>query len=584
MFKLLWKNVFVHCKVLFLLVVISCSVYAFSLAPIWIQKGYIDRLQGFLTGNYALVNLVWWLVFFYLVRCLSGGFLIPVAQAKDLYYEYILTRNVRRSQHCMNNNIRLEYYDSMKMYNLMERVGNVMTSGALRDTVNAFAAFLTLTISLVAILISLGVLHYGFVILACISIIPIFVEYYWFQKKIYELDRKVIEDRRRQQQCIAHIRDRTYCFETRISGAAPYFQQQWENYRNQIENLQNKIYLKKILFGIFSGLIKSISIIGIIILATYLLAINYISIGSFCAVLGIIGMLFSYMDFFISTLSQSIIRFSELKDISEYYELEQEEKEEQEKLPTVIGDIVLNNVSFRYESRQKDAIQNVTKTFKKGEKIAILGVNGAGKTTLMNIVMGLYQPTNGSVSYNGVEIRGRDKTKWHEKIAAVFQDYQIYALTISENVMLGNVRYGNIPDKVIAALERAEFPYKKWEQNVDSLILREFGGIELSKGETQKLAIARSYYNTEAEILVIDEPTAALDPISEENLYKTFMKETSNKTTFIVSHRLGSVKIADRILVMDASNILEDGSHKELLKQNGLYAQMYKQQATLYER
>jgi ATP-binding cassette subfamily B protein len=578
--SLLWNNVFKYCKTLLVLIVLSCSVYAFALIPIWVQKNYVDYLTKFLKGDFAFGALLFWLILFYVTRAVSGGVLIPLAGAKDLYYEYSVTRNVRKSQHKINNATPLENYDSKEIYDLMTRAGQALTSGALRSTVDAIAAFLTMLISFVSMLVSLFVMHYSFLFFALILVFPIFIEYFWFQKRIYLIEKELVVTRRKQGFCLSHMNYKAYFFQTRISGTAPYFIGKWEDYRLQAEKMYEKTQKQKILFGFISGFIKSGCIIGMIIVGLYLLSMNKISIGSFSLLIGVIGMLISYMDFFINTLSQSIVRVSELKEVSAYYSLPQENHEDTP--PSGIGDITLDNVSFKYKSRDSYALQNISKTFKKGEKVAILGVNGAGKTTLTNIIMGLYTPTTGNVIYGGVDIKDRDKTKWREKITVIFQDYQIHNLSITDNVYLGNTRQDKSDEKIKNAINLAGFPLDKFE--LDNMIGRNFDGIELSGGEAQKLAAARSYYNSDAEIIIIDEPTAALDPLAEEQLYQSFINNSEGKTLFIVSHRLGSVKVADRILVMDSSRILEDGTHYQLNKENGLYAKMYREQVALYNR
>ena len=577
--RILWENVFKHCKLLIFLIILSCFVYAFALIPIWINKRYIDNLQLFLAGNYSFSLLIFWLLIFYITRAISGGVLIPLAGAKDLYYEYTVTRHVRKSQHIINNAISLENYDSANIYDLMERAAKALTSGALRSTVNAIASFLTMAISFISILISLFILHYLFIVLAILLVIPMFIEYFWFQKRLYLIEKNLTMTRRKQSFCLDHING-GYFFQTRISGSAPYFINKWDIYREELERNYNKIHKKKMAFGLFSGTIKSASIIGMILTGLFLLSENRITVGSFSVLIGVIGMLLSYIDFFINTLSQSIVRISELKDACLYYNIPQEKIEN---FPsTEIGDIVLENVSFKYQSRDTYALLKVSKTFKRGEKIAILGVNGAGKTTLTNIIMGLYTPSSGKVLYNDINLSDHDKTKWREKITTIFQDFQIHNLTISDNVFIANTRKEKDLNTIESSLKLAGFPMDKY--SVDTLIGRTFDGEELSRGESQKLAAARSYYNTDAEIIIIDEPTAALDPIAEEQLYQSYIKNSGNKTLFIVSHRLGSVKVADRILVMDSSKIFEDGTHEQLLNKNGLYAKMYKEQAKLYKR
>ena len=369
--SLLWNNVFRYCKTLLVLIILSCSVYALALIPIWIQKNYVDYLAGFLRGDFAFVTLLFWLILFYVTRAVSGGVLIPLAGAKDLYYEYSVTRNVRKSQHKINNATPLENYDSKEIYDLMARAGQALTSGALRSTVNAITAFLTMLISFVSMLVSLYIMHYSFLFFAIILVFPIFIEYFWFQKRIYLIEKELVVTRRKQGFCLSHMNNKAYFFQTRISGSAPYFIKKWEDYRLQAEKMYEKTQKQKILFGFVSGLIKSGCIIDMIIIGLYLLSVNKITIGSFSLLVGVIGMFISYMDFFINTLSQSIVRVSELKEVSAYYSLPQENHEDTP--PSGIGEITLDNISFKYKSRDSYALKNISKTFRKGEKIAILG-------------------------------------------------------------------------------------------------------------------------------------------------------------------------------------------------------------------
>lgn len=578
--KLLWNNVFRHCKALIILMLISCSVYAFSLLPIFVQKIYFDKLEKFLTGNYAFLALLFWLFVFYAARSISGGFLIPLSGAKDLYYEYTVTYQVRRSQHRINNSVPLENFDSETIYNLMQRADEALTSGALRSTVNAIAAFLTMSITLVSMLISLFIINRYFVIFVVLLVVPMFIEYFWFEKKMYLLERSLVVTKRKQNFCASHVCDKEYFFQTRVSGAAPSFIEEWEAYRQLVEQIYGKIHIRKLFFGVASGAFKSGNIVIMLILGLRLLSEGSISVGSFSVLIGVIGMIISYMDFFISTLSQSIVRIGELKEVSAYYDIQEEE---QAPSPSFrIGDIELKNVSFKYSSRDVNALSNISRVFKKGEKVAIFGMNGAGKTTLTNIIMGLFTPTQGQVMYDGVDISLYGKNMWREKIAAVFQDFQIYNFDIYDNVFFGNIRKERNQERLDEALRQANFPLKK--HHGDQRIGRTFGGIELSRGEAQKLAMARVYYNSDAEIVVIDEPTAALDPLAEEELYQSFINDSEGKTLFIVSHRMGSASIADRILVLDSSEIVEDGTHEQLLALNGIYAKMYREQAELYDR
>lgn len=578
--KLLWENVFKYCKALLLLIVISSSVYAFSLMPILFQSEYFEKLELFLRGDYSFALLLLWLFVFYVTRSISGGFLIPLAAVKDLYYEYSVTRHVRRSQHITNNAVPLEAFESADIYGLMQRSDEALTSGALKSTVNALAAFLTMAISFVSMLTTLYIINRYFLFLATLLIIPIFVEYFWFEKNQYLLERDLVTSRRQQAYCIDHISDKEFFLQTRLSGCSAKFTNEWNQRQVDLVHSYALIHKRRLLFGFISGVVKSGSMVIMVMLGAKQLENGSMTIGSFSVLIGVIGMMLSYMSFFIQTLSQSIVRTEELREVSEYYNIRKESMHDFD--CGEIQQINLENISFKYPSQHQYALKNINKTFRAGERVAILGLNGAGKTTLTNLIMGLYTPTCGCVKYNQMDIAAASKNTLRKRITAIFQDYNIYSLSIYDNLRLGNTNIEHTNDELDHILEDASFPINKYSGEL--LIGKTFEGIELSKGEGQKLAIARSQVNTEAEIVIIDEPTAALDPIAEEKLYQSFIDKAGNKTLFLVSHRLGSARIADRILVMDASQIVEDGTHDQLIEKNGIYAKMFLEQANLYNR
>lgn len=581
-FRILWKNIFIQSKILILLLIISSSVYALSIIPMWLQKEYLENVELFMIDQVTLSSLLISLFILYLFRSITGGFLIPFGHAKDLYYEYILTRNVLLSQHEINNKIFLEYYESAPVYNLLTRAKTALTTGALRGIVNTVSAILTLGLSLLAMIGSLYLLNPLFALISVVSIIPIFVEQLVFADKFVQLQKKITEKRRKQEQCVKHIIGKEYYLETRISGVAKYFRNKWESYRQEIEQEEMKLQFSRLKFELIFNLIKSISVVGIIVLAAAYMSEGIISIGTFSAVVSILSVMHASTGFFISRISSMYAQYKELTDVTQYYELDKE-AESRKSVPT-IDTIKLENISFKYPERETFAVKNINQQFSKGEKIAILGVNGAGKTTLINLILGLYRPTEGTVFYGDVDISNVTKSNLYNKMAAVFQDFGVYNLTIKDNVKLGDIEKIYKDTDIYEALSLAGFNYQKYHEQAETFIGREFNGIGLSRGEAQQLAIARSYFNKRANIFIIDEPTAALDPIAEEKLYKKFLHITGDKTTFFISHRLGSVRIADRILVMDSAEIIEDGTHDELLRQNGLYAQMYRKQAALYDR
>jgi ATP-binding cassette subfamily B protein len=234
------------------------------------------------------------------------------------------------------------------------------------------------------------------------------------------------------------------------------------------------------------------------------------------------------------------------------------------------------NVSFAYDDMP--VLQNISLVIKPGEKIAIVGYNGAGKTTLVKLLMRLYDPTAGEIRLNGVNIKEYDLAEYRRKIGAVFQDYQIFAATLYDNVVMDNLE--GCEKNVRAALAQSGFADML---PLETPLTREFmdNGVNLSGGESQKVAIARAFFKS-ADYMIFDEPSSALDPISEYNIYNAMRDASAGKTVIFISHRLSSTKMADKIYMFENGNIIEAADHDTLMNSNGKYGKMFKMQAEKY--
>ncbi|MBR5771633.1 MAG: ABC transporter ATP-binding protein [Clostridia bacterium] len=241
--------------------------------------------------------------------------------------------------------------------------------------------------------------------------------------------------------------------------------------------------------------------------------------------------------------------------------------------------IEIRNLSFTYPGSDHPVLKNINLTIKPYEKIALVGYNGAGKTTLTNLLLRLYEPTEGGIYIGGKNIKDVTLESHKDRFSAVFQDFQTYACTIGENVALDvNPDEG----RVIQALKHSGFS-KPLKNGVDTEILREFddNGTMLSGGESQKMAVARAFYK-DCPYAILDEPSANLDPIAEYELNKTMLEAAEHKTVIFISHRLSTTVGADKIYVMADGEIIESGSHAELMEKNGTYAYMFNLQAEKY--
>ncbi len=242
-------------------------------------------------------------------------------------------------------------------------------------------------------------------------------------------------------------------------------------------------------------------------------------------------------------------------------------------------EIKIRDMSFTYPGSDEPTLKNINLTIKPYEKIALVGYNGAGKTTLTNLLLRLYDVTEGEITIGGEDIRGFSASSHRDRFAAVFQDFQLFACTAGENVALSD---DGDEERVKEALRHSGFE-KELKNGVDTELLREFDddGKMLSGGESQKIAIARAFYKN-CPYVILDEPSANLDPIAEYNLNQAMIEAAKHKTVIFISHRLSTTVGADRIYVMEKGEIIESGSHEELMKKGGTYAYMFNLQAEKY--
>lgn len=249
--------------------------------------------------------------------------------------------------------------------------------------------------------------------------------------------------------------------------------------------------------------------------------------------------------------------------------------------------IEFKNVSFKYPNTDVYILKNINTTIHSGEHLSIVGKNGAGKTTFIKLLCRLYEVTEGEILVNGVNINDIEYSKYLDLLSVVFQDYKLMAFSIKDNIDMGQNKYPDVEKKIAELCEIVEID--SWinsledKQNTNLYKMFDESGIEPSGGQAQKLAIVRALYK-DAPIVVLDEPTAALDPIAEFEVYNNFDKLVGGKTAVYISHRLSSCRFCDRIIVFDGGTIIEDGSHDKLMeKQNGFYYNMYNTQAKHYQ-
>lgn len=357
---------------------------------------------------------------------------------------------------------------------------------------------------------------------------------------------------------------------------------------SEMKEIVNKYGYKMMFFRyLFDFIFDVVVHSGTIVLAAFktlvaknmLLGDCFVVINSISNIAGSVN----YMGDVFFKLDENSLYVDNLRDFLEY-EVHIAEDENAPVVPS-FQKLELKNMTFRYEGQENPALSNVNLTVSVGEKIAIVGHNGAGKTTLIKLLQRLYDPSKGEILINGENIKNYRLSSYRNLFGTVFQDYRLFATTVAENVMLR----GDITDEdrviVKDALTRTGI-YDKVEalsNGVDSNVTREFDneGAMFSGGEAQKISIARIFAGNQ-EIVIMDEPTSALDPIAEQEMYRNMFEACEGKTVIFISHRLSSATMADRVYMFENGEIIEQGTHSELLAMNAKYADMWHKQADTY--
>lgn len=376
---------------------------------------------------------------------------------------------------------------------------------------------------------------------------------------------------------------REYAKETRLWRGESYFKRLYGKSLDKYTDLQWKTTKRSELIMIALRFMLLSGYVGTIIMLFYYLFQGEIGVGAFAAVFSSLDQMFDTMDGVFNYQIGAITRnFGAAQNYYTFLNLREREGTD----PGAVerGNIELNGVSFTYPNSSKPALEDINLTVRKGETIAIVGVNGSGKSTLTRLLSGLYLPDKGRMLVDGRDASEIAPSRLYRGVSAVFQRYQSYKMSVDENVRISETGKTAANEAVVRdVLEKADFPLDngKLTEGLNTMLGKDFGGIDLSGGQWQRLAIARGLYR-DHELIILDEPTAAIDPLEEADIYRKFAEISRDKTAFIVTHRLGSAQIADRIIVMDSGRIEDMGTHEELMQREGKYREMYHAQAKWY--
>jgi ATP-binding cassette subfamily B protein len=488
--------------------------------------------------------------------------------------------------HAKSTEVDLEYYESAQYHDTLHRAQQEASVRPAR-VLNNLRQLIQNSISVIAIGVLLLWLHWAVVFVLLAAALPgVFVRIR-YAKKMHIWERHSTPIERQAAYLNGMLTKDAYAKEIRLFGLGSLFTDRFRRLQSQLRREKVGIATKKTfaeLLTISTAICVSFGLLGYLAMRT---------------VQGLMSLGDLVMFYAAVQRGQALIRqvFNSIADLYEddlflgnlYKFLELKPKLQEPAHPKPLSrplksGIVFDHVSFRYPGDEHRVLEDIALTIRPGEHVALVGENGAGKTTLAKLLCRLYDPTSGAITLDGVDLRQYANKDLRRSVSVVFQDYSRYQLTARENIWLGNI---NVPPDSLyvdrAARKAGIHPViSQLANRYDTVLGKSFdGGQELSAGEWQKIAIARAFLH-DGEIIVLDEPSSSLDAQAEYEIFERFHQLMKGKTAILISHRLSTVKMVDRIYVLKHGRIAESGTHKELMKESRIYAGMFETQAQRY--
>ena len=442
-------------------------------------------------------------------------------------------------------------------------------------------------LSLLILIAGLIAFNPWLILLLLIAIIPSFLGESYFNSQNYALTRSQTPERRE----LDYLRylgasDET-AKEVKIFGLSDFVINRFKTLSDKFYTDNSKLAVKRSSWGTFFSILGSIGYYAAYGYIIYQTINGMITIGSLTFLAGSFRQLSTLMESMLTrftTVSQGAIY---LNDFLEFFEIKPKISLANKPLPfpkPIKQGFTFENVGFQYHGATTWANRSLNFTLAPGEKLALVGENGAGKTTLVKLLARLYDPTEGRILLDGIDLKEYAIEELRLNLGIIFQDYLRYQMTLSQNIAVGNISELDNEELIKEAARNslADVLAEKYPDRYQQWLGRRFNeGVELSGGEWQKVALARAYMK-DAQVLILDEPTAALDARAEYEVFQRFAELTKGKSAVLISHRFSTARLADRILVLDKGTLLEAGTHKELLAKNGRYAELFNLQAKGY--
>ena len=555
------------------------------IAALWITKLIVDGIVHAISSHESVPTTLWWLVAAEFGIAIFGSVLNRVIDFLDALLADKYTRHVsiQVMQHAAG--LDLIAYEDPVFYDRLERarvqatdrLGMIQSIGRLMQQVIT-AGSLSVTILLFSPWLLL---------LLIAGILPAFLGESHFAFLGYARNFRQTPIRRELDYLRVLGGSREAAKELKLFGLRDFLLQRFTRLSNQIYKENVGLARRRLIAGSFLSMIGTAGYYSAYVYVIWRTVTGALSIGTLTFLTGAIVQASTNIQQIFSTLSSIADQALFLTDLLAFFEMRPTIRSKPSALAAprpIARGFEFRNVSFRYPGSSRLVLNRLNLSLRAGERVALVGENGEGKTTLVKLMTRLYDPVEGQLLLDGIDLREYDLEDLYREIGVIFQDFMRYEMTARENIAVGRVQeIDNLPllqkaaDKSMASEVIAKLP-----RDYEQMLGRRFeGGVDLSGGEWQKVALARAYLR-DAQVLILDEPTAALDARSEFEVFQRFAELTAGKTALFISHRFSTVRVAQRILVLEKGQIAEDGSHDELFHLGGRYAEMFELQAASY--
>lgn len=565
--------------------VLACRLVAalIPLAMLTVSKNILDAVQAHFAGH-ALPPYFWWLVGAEFFFAAIGGI---VARAIG-YFDSLLADRFSRhvSLMVMGHASRLDLasYEDPLFHDKLERARVQATDRiAMIQSIGAVGQQLLAAISL-----ALGILWFSPWILVVLvaAVLPVFLGESHFAFLGYAQNMRQTPVRRRLDYLRVLGASKESAKELRLFGLSNFLLGRYEQLANQIYDEDVRLARRRLLAGTALSLLSTGGYYGAYAYVIYRTVTGALTWGTLQFLAGAIAGTSGNIQGVFSTFSSIADQALFLTDLVEFLQVRPKIRSRPDAIPAprpICGGITFEKVTFAYPGNRRNVLEQLDFRLEPGERIALIGENGQGKTTIVKLLTRLYDPTAGRILLDGVDLREYNLEDLNSQFSVIFQDFMRYELTAGENIAVGRIEqadggairqaaHKSLADQVIERLPKA------YDQQLG---LRFEGGVDLSGGEWQKIALARAYFR-DAQLVILDEPTASLDARSEAEVFQRFAELTEAKMALLISHRFSTVRMADRIVVLENGQIAEQGSHRQLVALGGRYAAMFELQASSY--